>query len=244
MSTPTCVVPLRSQPFDCWVDRCQMLVGVTTPDARLNGETLFDVVASLPGGGLTVRQQELAGHLLARLFWRFVSTLDRRIVADLARGALAGDEVNEWFTASQRLAGLVVRASAYPSEHSRPQATRQYADARVELALAEIDSHFANPRFGLRVVAGRVALSDCRLTQLLKSATGRSFGAHLHHRRIAAARTLLTDSALSIKEVASRVGYQSTTQLDRQFKKITHSLPSAYRTAARRLPDTPQPGSQ
>jgi AraC-like DNA-binding protein len=89
-----------------------------------------------------------------------------------------------------------------------------------------------------------VALSDCRLTQLLKAVTGRSFGAHLHHRRIAAARTLLTDSALSIKEVASRVGYQSTTQLDRHFKRITHSLPSAYRAAARGLPAPPPRRSQ
>ncbi len=234
MSSTIGISPLESQPFDGWVERCQVLAGLATPDARLNGETLFDVVACLPTG-LTLRQQELAGHLLARLFWRFVSSLDRRLIADLARGAPAGDEVNEWLAASQRLAGLVVRASAYRSDDSPRQVTH-YADPRVELALAELDRHFANPRFGLRVVAGRAALSDCRLTQLLKSATGRSFGTHLHHRRIAAARRLLTDSALSIKEVASRVGYQSTTQLDRHFKKITHSLPSAYRAAARRLP--------
>ena len=111
---------------------------------------------------------------------------------------------------------------------------RRRTDARVARALAEIDRHFTNPRFGLRAAAGRVALSDCRLTQLLKAATGRTFGAHLHHRRIAEARTLLSDSALSIKEIAGRVGYQSTTQLDRHFKKIAGSLPSAYRAASRR----------
>jgi AraC-like DNA-binding protein len=234
---------LRSQgPFEGWVERCQILAGVVAPDARFDVDTLLDVVASLPAG-LTMRQQEVAGHLLARLFWRFVSTLDRLIVADLARGVVASDEVSGWFVASQRLAGLVVRASANPPEHPRRQVTH-YTDARVEFALAEIDRRFADPHFGLGVVAGRVALSDCRLTQLLKSATGQSFGTHLHHRRIAAARSLLTDSALSIKEVASRVGYQSTTQLDRHFKKITRTLPSAYRAAARRSSGTPPPGSQ
>jgi AraC-like DNA-binding protein len=231
MSSTTSPLPLRSQSFDSWVESCQILIDRQRPDASVKGDTLLDLVASLPAD-LSVDQQELAGRQLARLFCRFVSTLDRRVVSDLARGALADDGVSEWFTAATRLAALVVRASALPNGAPLRQTPRR-TDARVAQALAEIDRHFTNPRFGLRTAASRVALSDCRLTQLLKAATGRTFGAHLHHRRIAEARTLLNDSALSIKEIASRVGYQSTTQLDRHFKRIARSLPSAYRAASR-----------
>jgi AraC-like DNA-binding protein len=231
MSSPTCSLPEPHSPFDAWVDHCQILIDRQRPDSSLNGDTLLDLVASMPAG-LTAAQQERAGHLLARLFCRFVSTLDRRLVSDLARGALADDRVSEWFTASHRLAGVVVRASGLAHGAAPPPLTRR-GDPRVAQALAEIDRHFTNPRFGLRAAAHGVALSDCRLTQLLKASTGRTFGAHLHHRRIVEARTLLHDPSLSIKEIAARVGYQSTTQLDRQFKKMTLSLPSAYRASIR-----------
>jgi AraC-like DNA-binding protein len=228
-STP-CPLPLPPQSFDTWVEHCEISVSDQRSGDCVNGDALLDLVASIPSE-LTVQQQERAGHLLARLFCRFVSTLDRRIVSDLARGALAADHASEWLTASLRLAGLVVRASARADGVlTSPPACR--TDARVAQTLSDIDRHFTDPRFGLGAAARRVALSDCRLTQLLKITTGRTFGSHLHHRRIAEARTLLHQSALSIKEIATRVGYQSTTQLDRHFKRITRSLPSAYRAVA------------
>ena len=102
---------------------------VNAPDGYVRGDTLLDLVASLPTD-LTVEQQELAGHLLARLFCRFVSMLDRRVVSELARGALADDEASEWFAATHRLAGLVVRASALP-EAARRRQTPPRTDARV-----------------------------------------------------------------------------------------------------------------
>lgn len=232
MSSTTCALPVPSRPFDFWVDSCQVSLGRQRPEACLEGDTLLDLVASLPAD-LTAEQQELAGRLLARLFCRLVSTLDRRIVSDLARGALVDEGVSEWFAASHRLADLIVRRSTLSNGSPLPRPARR-TDERVARALSEIDGHFTNPRFGLRAAAGLVALSGCRLTQLLKAATGRTFGAHLHQRRIAEARTLLDDSSLSIKEIASRVGYQSTAQLDRHFKRIVRSLPSAYRAASRR----------
>jgi AraC-like DNA-binding protein len=102
-------------------------------------------------------------------------------------------------------------------------------DARVGRALAELDRRYSDVRFTLRVLARGLGVSDCRLTQMLKRATGRTFGAHLHDRRVAHARALLADGSLSVKEVAARVGYSTTTQLDRHFKKRVGSLPSTDR---------------
>jgi AraC-like DNA-binding protein len=106
------------------------------------------------------------------------------------------------------------------------------ADARVVRAMTAIDERFADPGLRLRDLARELAVSDCRLTQLLKDATGRSFGAHVHARRVAHARVLLGDSTLSVKEVAARVGYSTTTQLDRHFKKVVGRLPSECRVTA------------
>lgn len=102
-------------------------------------------------------------------------------------------------------------------------------DERVSKAIAEIERRYAEPTFRLRGLARQLGVSDCRLTQLLKQATGRTFGECLHARRIAEARLLLADSTLSVKEIAGRVGYSATSLLDRHFKKIEKRLPSAFR---------------
>ena len=44
---------------------------------------------------------------------------------------------------------------------------------------------------------------------------------------------LLVESTLSVKEIAGRVGYSTTTQLDRHFKRTMKMLPSEYRSVAR-----------
>lgn len=107
------------------------------------------------------------------------------------------------------------------------------ADSRVTRALVEIDRRYADSRLKLQTLARQLAVSPSHLTQLLKTATGRTFGAHVHARRIAKARALLVESTLSVKEVASRVGYGTTTQLDRHFKKGVRRLPSEYRALMR-----------
>lgn len=106
-------------------------------------------------------------------------------------------------------------------------------DPRVARALSEISQRFAEPTLRLRSVARQLAVSDCRLTHLLKESTGATFGAHLHARRVAEARGLLVESSLSVKEIAGRVGYSTTTQLDRHFKRTVRMLPSEYRATAR-----------
>jgi AraC-like DNA-binding protein len=103
------------------------------------------------------------------------------------------------------------------------------ADSRVSRALAEIDRRFADPAFHLRTLARQLAVSDSRLTHLLKQATGQTFGRRLHARRIDEARALLAGSSLSVKEIASRVGYATTSQLDRHFRKRFNRLPSEFR---------------
>jgi len=108
-------------------------------------------------------------------------------------------------------------------------------DARVVRAMAAIDERFSDPALRLGDLARELAVSDCRLTQLLKDATGRSFGVHVHEKRVNRARVLLAESTLSVKEIAAHVGYSTTTQLDRHFKKVVGRLPSQYRVEIRRM---------
>ncbi len=132
------------------------------------------------------------------------------------------------------LAWLRLLAVLMPAVAPSSQAEASLArDPRVARALAEIARRFAEPTLRLRSVARELAVSDCRLTYLLRHSTGATFGAHVHARRVAEARGLLVESTLSVKEIAGRVGYSTTTQLDRHFKRVVRMLPSEYRSVAR-----------
>jgi AraC-like DNA-binding protein len=149
-----------------------------------------------------------------------------RLVADLPRGL----DVDEQMLARRLLDAAWRRLTDLVLPLNDGSNIQPAADWRVSRALAEIDRQFTNPAFHLRTLARQLAISDSRLTYLLKQTTGQTFGGRLHARRIDEARALLAGSSLSVKEIASRVGYATTSQLDRQFRKHLKCLPTAFRS--------------
>jgi transcriptional regulator GlxA family with amidase domain len=69
------------------------------------------------------------------------------------------------------------------------------------------------------------------MEHLLQRYTGCSFKAHLRHARMAAAASLLSDTFLTIKEIATCVGCSSVACLDRQFRRQFGTTPTAWRHA-------------
>ncbi len=94
-----------------------------------------------------------------------------------------------------------------------------------------LDRRYAEPRLALRDVALAANVSLSQTARLLKRQTGRGFVAHLHERRLAAARGYLTGTTLSIKEIADRVGYKSASELGRHFRRSCGRTPREYRSA-------------
>ncbi|HEY6361170.1 MAG TPA: helix-turn-helix domain-containing protein [Vicinamibacterales bacterium] len=109
------------------------------------------------------------------------------------------------------------------------------ADPRVARALEEIDRRYAESRLTLTSVARSLGLSPSRLTALIKAATGRTFGVRLHARRVEETARLLLTTPTPIKEIAWRVGYGRTSELDRHFRRRFQVRPSEYRASIRRL---------
>lgn len=105
----------------------------------------------------------------------------------------------------------------------------ELGDLRVKTILNLIDVQFANKTVLLRQISDHTRLSRNYARRLLVGATGITFGAHLRRRRITAAQHLLMTSHLSIKEIAVVVGYQRTSQLDREFRKLCGSTPKQFR---------------
>jgi transcriptional regulator GlxA family with amidase domain len=101
-------------------------------------------------------------------------------------------------------------------------------DPRIVRTLAVIESGWAQ-----RLTVGRLAaqwgLSRSRFEHLFKKQTGDTFKSQLREVRLAHAKSLLADYSLTVKEVAFRCGYSSSSSFAHEFKKLLHSSPSKYR---------------
>jgi AraC-like DNA-binding protein len=98
----------------------------------------------------------------------------------------------------------------------------------LTLLLTEIERSGAHPHVRLRDLARRLSLSERWVRELLKRHTGVSFSTYRRRTRIDLVLKLL-DGPESIKHIASVAGYDSTSSLDREFKRVFGVAPAQYR---------------
>ncbi|QJD86163.1 AraC family transcriptional regulator [Cohnella herbarum] len=93
--------------------------------------------------------------------------------------------------------------------------------------------NFINQNFYQRLtlddVSKKFFLSASYLSRTFKPATGYTFIEYINTIRVKEARSLLSNSELSISEIADRVGYANLTHFGRVFKSITGFSPMKYR---------------
>ncbi len=64
---------------------------------------------------------------------------------------------------------------------------------------------------------------------MLKSLTGQSSQQHIHNYLIEKAKTLLSNSPLSVAEIAYQLGFEHPQSFNKLFKRIAHLSPNAIR---------------
>jgi AraC-like DNA-binding protein/ligand-binding sensor protein len=89
----------------------------------------------------------------------------------------------------------------------------------------------AQEDLSLATVARTVNMSASYFSEKFKLATGISFVEYVGRTRIEKSRNLLQNSNLRISEIAFDVGFQSLSQFNRTFKKLTGQSPSEFRKA-------------
>ena len=80
------------------------------------------------------------------------------------------------------------------------------------------------------MVASAIGASEGHLARLLRLRYSCSFRAARRRARMRLAKARLENSIDSIKEIAARTGYSSTSQLDRDFRMEYAIAPGAYRS--------------
>jgi AraC-like DNA-binding protein len=120
-----------------------------------------------------------------------------------------------------------------PKDEFRKIASRQRAEP-VEIWKARkfIEAH-SDGELSLRKVAKAVNISANHLSEKFKQVTGMNFVEYIAHTRFKNACHLLRNSNLRVSEIAFAVGFQSLSQFNRVFKKLSGKSPTQYRAARR-----------
>jgi AraC-like DNA-binding protein len=82
-------------------------------------------------------------------------------------------------------------------------------------------------------VAKAVNISGNHLSEKFKQVTGVNFVDYIARRRFEKARGLLHDPNLRVSEIAFTVGFQSLSQFNRVFKRLSGKSPTEYRAGVR-----------
>lgn len=91
-----------------------------------------------------------------------------------------------------------------------------------------IDRHRGEP-LSLSDVARELGMTPGHLTTVVRRRTGRTVQEWIIERRMAEARSLLSDTELSVAEVARRVGMSDPGYFSRQFRRTHGASPRAWR---------------
>ena len=115
-----------------------------------------------------------------------------------------------------------------------PQSARDgHRSEPVEIWKARkfIQEH-STEELSLTKVAKAANISRNHLSEKFKQITGTNFVEYIAWTRFEKACDLLRNSNLRISEIAFAVGFQSLSQFNRVFKKLSEESPTQYRTAS------------
>ncbi|MFI1715369.1 AraC family transcriptional regulator [Streptomyces litmocidini] len=119
---------------------------------------------------------------------------------------------------------LLVRAARLPGAAVRPAPVRGIAEEFVRLA-----GRAGADGLSVRECAERLGVSPGHLAEAVRAATGRTPAALLREARTREAQRLLVSTGLSIRQVASRVGFADPAYFCRFFRRETGRTPGDFR---------------
>jgi AraC-like DNA-binding protein len=97
-----------------------------------------------------------------------------------------------------------------------------------------IEEH-SGEELSLRRVAKAVNIHPNYLSERFKQVTGMNFVEYVARTRFTEACRLLHDGDLRISEIAFTAGFQSLSQFNRVFKRLSGKSPTQYRAAKREI---------
>jgi AraC-like DNA-binding protein len=125
---------------------------------------------------------------------------------------------------SLMVGGETMMRTTDQSQHNRAE------PVQIWKARNFIDKH-SSDELSLTKVAKAININSNHLSEKFRQVTGINFVDYVARTRFDKACDLLLNSNLRISEIAFAVGFQSLSQFNRVFKRLSKKSPSAYRAA-------------
>lgn len=125
-----------------------------------------------------------------------------------------------------RQAGLYAMCGAYLEK--TPLVLAGAGEGLLRRVLHEVDARF-DTELTLRDLATEMGYDWRYLSRCVNRGTGMSFRRLLSMYRLDRARELLSDSSLSVEEIAQKSGFGGTRQMDRAFSALLGRTPGSFR---------------
>jgi AraC family transcriptional regulator len=102
---------------------------------------------------------------------------------------------------------------------------------RLQELRAYVEQHLSSP-LHLPQLASLAGSSVRQFARAFKESTALTPHQFVLRRRIERAKTLLTESCLTVSDIAAACGFASTSRFTSAFRRVTRSTPTAYRATA------------
>ena len=102
------------------------------------------------------------------------------------------------------------------------------SDSTVLTALEYVHSHYQE-NITLDFIAKHVSMSKSNFCLVFHKAVGETFAHYLNHVRISHAHRLVCETKLSVREIAEKTGFSSSSYMISVFKKFTSKTPQELR---------------
>lgn len=109
-----------------------------------------------------------------------------------------------------------------------PKSTNASQEALIHQVHDYLVEHI-DQRITIEAIAQQFAINTTTLKEQFKEVYGTSLAFHIKEHRMELAAKLLTETNLSLSEIAKAVGYDSQSKFSAAFKEIYNTLPSKYR---------------
>ncbi len=103
-----------------------------------------------------------------------------------------------------------------------------YKSSRIERIVERIESELSSS-INYERLAAEFSISAVTLRRRFKAATGVSIHRYVIQRRVEAAKSLLAESDITVKEIAAELGYSDEYFFSRQFSRVAGVSPTEYR---------------
>ena len=98
----------------------------------------------------------------------------------------------------------------------------------VEKVYSCIETHLANPQFGVEMLAEQIGISRSQLNRKLKAITDRSANKYIQHIRLQKALSLLETENINVSEVAFQTGFNSVAYFVKCFREHFGKTPGSF----------------